>query len=302
MPDGVLAVAAVGSGDSGPPRETDLRISSDGSSRQQVTLDFGLWSIAAGGPGLLATGLAPDDDEPGIWASTDGTDWERWPDDRLPSLTTCDFEDPNCCCGLAVSSNADGVTLVGRADDGQKWWSVEDDLALVPGSLPELPSSGTGPIVTPITPTADGWITANRNSFTSGTVWASTDGQTWVELSDLPGFPIVFTYPGDTLVAAGQGGWLAVSDDDGGTWDVTRLTGAIAQDAVETADGSVLLTIVNTGPDPSTPYLYLRSDNGDWIETEVTAVPPLESIATIEGTLIATGAAGGVWRWDRANT
>lgn len=170
--DGLFAVGGVPGADA-----AGVWHSTDAESWERIGGDFEhafLWSIAEGGPGLVAVGWRrnPEPDL-SVWTSADaGVTWELAPD---PEGFT-GFE------ATAVATLPDGTfAMVGSAFDGTagRFWHSTDgiDWSLV------LETDGAWPRT--LTNTPIGLVAAGTAGDMMGGAWVSPDGLAWSHLGEL---------------------------------------------------------------------------------------------------------------------
>lgn len=198
--DGMFATGGVVTADA-----AGIWHSTDGETWQRIGADFEhafLWSIAEGGPGLVAVGWRrnPDPDL-SVWTSADaGLTWELAPD-------------PEGFAGLEATDVAalpDGsLALVGSAFDGSvgRFWHSTDG---VEWSL-VMETDGAWPRT--LTPTPIGLVAAGSGGEQLGGAWVSTDGLSWSPL----GKPVEGAY--FTGVHATDEGILFSGATQGGTFE-----------------------------------------------------------------------------------
>ena len=169
--DGLFATGSVVTSDS-----AGVWHSTDGESWQRIGADFEnafLWSIAEGGPGLVAVGWRrnPDPDL-SVWTSADaGLTWELAPDPE----GFAGFE------ATDVATLPDGsLAMVGSAFDGSagRFWHSTDG---VEWSL-VLETDGAWPRT--LTQTPIGLVAAGSGGEMLGGAWVSTDGLAWTPLGE----------------------------------------------------------------------------------------------------------------------
>jgi hypothetical protein len=158
--------------------------SADGSVWQRVAHDEGtfggdsgqwMWSVTAGGPGLVAVGHDEGRDAAAVWTSTDGSVWQRVAHDeqtfgggsRMASVTT----------------GGPGMVAVGRdlghrsaavwtSTDGSVWQRVAHDEAAFGGD--------GGQWMWSVTAGGPGLVAVGDDSGReAAVVWTSTDGSVW---------------------------------------------------------------------------------------------------------------------------
>ncbi|HAX81064.1 MAG TPA: hypothetical protein DCY40_00655 [Actinobacteria bacterium] len=186
--------------------------------------DQAAFSLAVGGPGLVAVGYEEYEDEMdgAVWTSPDGITWTRVPD----GLGV--FGGPGDQRIFAVTVGGPGLVAVGEefrddalgiavwvSPDGFAWTRVPDDAGVLSGlgeySAFSVVAGGPGLVMV-------GRVSAGEIG-SDGAAWWSTDGSTWVR-GDPDG---ALTGPGNqtlvSVVAAGNGLVAAGRDDSLGEED-----------------------------------------------------------------------------------
>jgi hypothetical protein len=177
-----------------------------------------LWSVTAGGPGLVAVGSA-EDHVAAVWTSVDGVTWSRVPHDAavfpggwIKSVTA---GGPGL---VAVGTAGDeDVAVVWTSPDGITWSRVPHDPAVFGGegnqlTMNSVTAGGPGLVAVGEEATGNGW--------TYAAVWTSPDGVTW---SRVPNDEAVFGQTGIqsmSSVTAGPSGLVAVgrAGGDAAVW------------------------------------------------------------------------------------
>lgn len=171
--------------------------STDGETWERTGGDFPrafIWSIAEGGPGLVATGWRrnPEPDL-AVWTSADGLEWTLAPDPE-------GFEGFE---GLDVIEHKGTLVIVGgsierqearfwTSSDGAAWQAADPSGLLAGATARKLVATGSG-------------LVALGAYATDGAAWISADGHRWEPIGDLvPNafFNAAFV-EGDTLVVSG---------------------------------------------------------------------------------------------------
>ncbi len=169
--DGLYAVGGLPTGDS-----AGVWHSPDGDSWTQISADLEhafLWSIAEGGPGLVAVGWRrnPDPDL-AVWTSADGESWELAPDPE-------GFEDFEAHDVRALPDGT--LVMAGSAFDGSggRIWTSTD------GVTWELADyDGGGGAARALVETPAGLVALGARDM-SAVAWISTDGgRSWAQLGD----------------------------------------------------------------------------------------------------------------------
>ena len=204
-----------------------------------------IWSVTAGGPGLVAAGHSGPGATSGenwgavVWVSADGYTWTRIDDEAVfggpghPSISSVTAGGPglvavgwDASAGQASpGGGSDGAVWVSA--DGYTWTRIPDDEAVFGGLGDQIPLSVTvgGPGLV-----AAGWertiamdIEPDVEPEFDAAVWVSADGYTWTRIDD----EAVFGGPGDqqiNSVTAGRPGLVATGwnrsedDTDGLVW------------------------------------------------------------------------------------
>ena len=240
-----------------------------------------IWSVTAGGPGLVATGGSHNDQgmmiDGIIWTSEDGISWQRIDD---PSFATSVPEEEIKFGSLGtgirdVAATPQGVVGVGfvgndgaawYSPDGATWQRAQDDDLRAEGTVRILAVAAGDP----------GWVAVGEIDMDGG-IWLSENGLEWSRVEDedlLAGSRVDVTISdvaawGDGLIAVGS---LGIDD---GTED-RELRGAIwvsddGLDWVEVADPSFRETHVFEGVsvDPATGTVFaFSSPGGIWMSSD----------------------------------
>ena len=139
-------------------------------------------AIAAGGPGLVAVGTSGTASSPGpavVWTSADGLEWSRVPASpafkgtRIRTIAAV----PEIGLVAAGEDLAGDTGMIWTSVDGTHWTRAPGDADLG-GSDSQVriyAISAGGPGVVAVGLAAEG----KEAQYGNGTVWTSTDGQTW---------------------------------------------------------------------------------------------------------------------------
>jgi hypothetical protein len=230
-------LVAAGYDSSGGDRDAAVWVSPDGLAWDRVPGNEGvfgggadqtIWSVTAGGPGLVAAGYdsSGGDRDAAVWVSPDGLAWDRVPgnegvfgggaDQTIWSVTA---GGPGLVAVGDDVSGGDGDAAVWTSPDGLAWSRVPADGAVFGGvadqSLQAVASGGPGLV-------AVGFDFAGGDQ--DGAVWSSADGLVWsrasVEEAVLGGTNNQFMRrvmaggPGLVVVGADSSG----GDRDGAVW------------------------------------------------------------------------------------
>ena len=195
--------------------------SPDGVTRSRVAHDdavFGgeanqtMWSVAAGGPGLIAVGVEESDDfDAAVWTSRDGAAWSRVPHHEAV------FGGEGYQLMFGVTAGGPGVVAVGADDsggdaavwtsvDGLIWTRIHHDEAVF-GSAQMLDVAGVG----------HGLVAVGQGPGLDAAAWTSLDGITWSQVLDDAS---VFGGDGEHQmfsVAVGGPGLVAVGHEGSGS-------------------------------------------------------------------------------------
>jgi hypothetical protein len=187
-------------------------VSPDGLSWQRAPDSPGLadgrpWSIAAGGPGLVAVGASGSTDAPGpavVWTSADGLSWARIPAD--PALADAQMRAVADVAGIglvAAGEDPTGTGVIWISADGRRWQRASatgqgDQRTKV--RLTAVIAGGPGVVVI-------GSATESTQS-TAAAVWTSADGVTWTREAS----GVEFSYSELAAVARWRDGLVAVGD------------------------------------------------------------------------------------------
>ena len=173
--DGLYAVGGVPGADAAA-----IWRSSDGETWERTVDDIEhafLWSIAEGGPGLVAVGWRRDPDpSAAVWTSTDGIEWTLSPDPDGYEL----YE------GTDVSEIDGTLVMVGSSfttQEGRIWTSTDGidwTVAEAPGLEEAYPRN--------LVHASNGVVAVGGGQRMAGTAWFSADGIGWEAFGDpLPG-------------------------------------------------------------------------------------------------------------------
>ena len=186
-------------------------------------------SVAAGGPGLVASGqdFSGGDGDAAVWASADGLTWWRVPGDEAvfggagdQAMVMVAAVGPGLVGVGYDFSGGDGEATVWTSPDGVTWSRVPADAALFGGVgdqvMVAVAAGGPGLI-------AAGYDSSGGDR--DAAVWVSPDGLVW---SRVPADEEVFGGGADQTiwsVIAGGPGLVAVGDDvSGGDGDAAVWT------------------------------------------------------------------------------
>jgi hypothetical protein len=216
-----------------------------------TALGFGMISVTAGGPGLVAVGAWPEAPRISakVWTSVDGLTWTRVPDDEAG------FDEGQV--PLSVTAGGPGLVAVGLGGagagvftsvDGFHWVQVPDDEAIFSAtygsdSAPDSrvyqpPPEGAGLAMNEVIAVGDGLVAVGgptynyrgpRDGDLGAAVWTSPDGITW---SRVPHDTAVFggtgensiwsvTTAGSNLVAVGSHQHSIEIDANAAAWVAT---------------------------------------------------------------------------------
>jgi hypothetical protein len=181
-----------------------------------------MWSVAIGGPGLVAVGEAGRAENSGaaVWTSVDGLTWSRVPHDKAVF---------GGAMMRSVTAGGPGLVAVGQADDDAVVWTSVDGLTwsrVPPNEAVFGGDAGMGSVTVGVPGlVAVGWDASGA------AVWTSVDGITWSWLSNdnavfgagpkpvLQMSSVVTGGPG--LVAVGPNGVVptfGATDSDAAVW------------------------------------------------------------------------------------
>ena len=176
-----------------------------------------MWSVAAGGPGLVAIGEDKGRNfphgEPAVWTSVTGFTWTRVPLDE----STFGKGRPESVAGsgsLVVAVGSDGTEEGGDAAvwislDGVTWTRVPHDEAVFGGPGRQQMQS--------VTAGESGFVAVGWDEISGGAVWTSPDGITWSRVTDdatfaaAEFFDVTFSDQGVVVVGGSETGapvWL----------------------------------------------------------------------------------------------
>jgi hypothetical protein len=200
--DGLFAVGGVVGADA-----AGIWHSTDAETWERIGGDFPasfMWTIAEGGPGLIAAGWRrnPDPDLT-IWTSADaGATWEMAPDpEGFAGVEATDIAALPDGSLAMVGSFFDGSGgRIWHSTDGTEWSLVVDDL-------------GDGAWARSLALTPIGLVAAGSGGELRGVAWVSTDGFTWSPLGEpIEGAFLTGIHPTDDGIlfsGATQAGTLA---------------------------------------------------------------------------------------------
>ena len=147
-----------------------------------------IWTITAGGPGLVAAGGSHTDEgmmvDAIVWTSSDGVTWERIDD---PSFSAgippaeISFENPGAGIG-DVAAGPLGVVGVGFNGRGAAVWTSPDGIAWSAIDDDDLQGEGFSNLLA-VTAGGPGWVAVGDVDMDGG-VWVSEDGYDWVRVED----------------------------------------------------------------------------------------------------------------------
>jgi hypothetical protein len=170
--DGLYAVGGVPGADA-----AGIWRSTDGDTWERTGGDFEhafMWSIAEGGPGLVAVGWRrnPDPDL-AVWTSVDGAEWTLAPDpegfEGYEGTDVIEFDGTLAMVGSSLATGQGGAWF---SDDGIAWERAEM-------------SGGTGSgYARTITRTPAGLVATGTAGEMHAGAWLSTDGRTWQPFGD----------------------------------------------------------------------------------------------------------------------
>ena len=202
--DGLFAVGGVPGADS-----AGIWRSTDGEAWERVGGDIEhafLWSIAEGGPGLVAVGWRRDPEpSAAVWTSIDGSEWTLAPDPEGYEL----YE------GTDVVDLDGTLVMVGSSLASQegRFWTSTDGLEWTIADAPGLETAYPRTLVE----TPSGVIAVGGGEDMAGTAWISTDGGSWQPFGErLDGsyFNSAFVHDGRLFVGgATQAGTLETGID-----------------------------------------------------------------------------------------
>ena len=184
-----------------------------------------IWSVTAGGPGLVATGGSHNDQgmmiDGIIWTSEDGISWQRIDD---PSFATSVPEEEirygNFGVGIRdAAEGPNGVVAVGFDGDVAATWYSPDGLEWSPVKDAAIQRDGLVNLLA-VTAGGPGWVAVGDVDMDGG-IWVTEDGLDWVLIEDedlLAGDRIdasIYDIAvwGDRLIAVGALGIEGGSDD-----------------------------------------------------------------------------------------
>ena len=170
--DGLFAVGGVPGADA-----AGIWRSTDGETWERTGGDFDhafMWSIAEGGPGLVAVGWRrnPDPDL-AVWTSVDGVEWTLAPDpegfEGYEGTDVIDFDGTLAMVGSSLATGRGGAWF---SDDGITW------------ELAEMHGGAGNWYARTITRTPAGLVATGTAGEMHAGAWLSTDGRTWQPFGD----------------------------------------------------------------------------------------------------------------------
>jgi len=267
-----------------------------------------LWSVTAGGPGLVAVGSA-EDHVAAVWTSVDGVTWSRVPHDDAvfpPGwMSSVTVGGPGL---VAVGSAEDDVAAVWTSPDGITWSRVPHDAAIFGGegnqrTMNSVAAGGPGLVAVGDHRTGGGWVYA--------AVWTSPDGITW---SRVPHDEAAFGQSGVqsmSSVTAGPSGLVAVGSEtskgapavwtspDGITWSrVPHDEAAFGSEGSQmnsvTSGGPGLVAVGSTWLGTPDAVIWTSVDGITWArvphDESIFDVAEMTSVTTSDRGLVAVGA------------
>ena len=149
--------------------------------KQRSLAGAGMNGVAAGGPGYVAAGTGRG--RAAVWASADGSDWSRIPDDAM--FHPQPGSDPSAWVSAVGVAAGHGVAVVvgwayGVGPGGEPavvaWWSADGRTW-----MPAMVDQGPGGQVFGVATTPTGFLATGPSGEPSclGGIWASTDGRAW---------------------------------------------------------------------------------------------------------------------------
>jgi hypothetical protein len=173
--DGLYAVGGVPGADAAA-----IWRSTDGETWERAGGDIEhafLWSIAEGGPGLVAVGWRRDPDpSAAVWTSTDGSEWTLSPNPEGYEL----FE------ATDVTEIDGRLVMVGGSfmSQGGRFWTSTDGVAWTIADAPGIDEAYPRNLVH----TSSGVVAVGAGEDMAGTAWVSQDGIGWAPFGEpLPG-------------------------------------------------------------------------------------------------------------------
>lgn len=184
--DGLYAVGGVPGADT-----AGVWRSSDGETWERVGADIEhafLWSIAEGGPGLVAVGWRRNPEQPdmAVWTSADGSEWTLSPDPE----ESAGFE------ATDVLAHEDGTLVLAGSSlqgEGGRIWFSEDG---VDWTVAQVAGMTDGAYARSLVSTPHGLLAVGGGDDMSARAWISGDGRSWVPLGD----PVPEAYFNDAFV------------------------------------------------------------------------------------------------------
>ncbi|MFV1962685.1 MAG: WD40/YVTN/BNR-like repeat-containing protein [Acidimicrobiia bacterium] len=264
-----------------------------------------LWSVTAGGPGLVAVGSA-EDHVAAVWTSVDGTTWFRVPHDDAvfpPGWMT------------SVTVGGPGLVAVGGLDPGAAVWTSVDGITWT--RVPHDETVFGSGVMNSVTAGGPGLVAVGEDNGNAA-VWTSVDGVIWSRVPDdesVFGDPsVLFGGPGElsmSSVTAGGPGLVAVGSDnfdavvwtsvDGVTWSRVPDDDAVLGGDREQSMSSVIVGgpgLVAVGGDNWDAAVWTSVDGLTWSrvpDDEAAlggAVRQVMNSATVGGSgLVTVGAA-----------
>jgi hypothetical protein len=236
-----------------------------------------IWTVTAGGPGLVAAGGSIGDEgtvvDAIVWVSTDGFTWERIDDPSFAAMIPPEditFGSP--ATGIRdVAANSSVIVAAGfRGNDATTWLS-EDGIQWSQSDDEDLLGEGFSNILA-VTEGGPGWVAVGDIDMDGG-VWVSEDGLDWVRVDD------------DDLLAGDR--------IDVTIYDVTAWNGGLIAVGAVGIDGA-------TGDRAGRGTIWISQDGIEWTELsdESLARPRVFGAVSVDpstGRVFVFGSPGGFW-------
>ena len=293
-------LVAVGSEESEGDADAAVWLSVDGHTWTQAPHDADtlgglgiqmMYSVAVGGPGLVAVGVDDPDGSPeeglvdadaAVWVSADGYTWTRIPHDEAV------FGGPEGQRMMDVTAGGPGLVAIGSDyQDGSTWpdgavWVSADGFTWTRVDDPAVFGGHGGQEILSVTAGGPGVVAVGSGeSYSNAAVWVSEDGYSW---SRIPNNAAVFggasemsrvmvAGPGLVAVGGSTGGsdhvmvWVSV---DGYAW--TRIedgadlngSGSLSVHAAALWRGGLALVGKDESSDQTAVVFWLSADGYRW--------------------------------------
>lgn len=161
-----------------------------------------MWSVSPAGPGLIAVGMAIEDDDAdaAVWTSSDGVEWTR--------ISDPDLGGPGDQSLVAITVFGDTVIAAGSDDGDAAIWTSHDGMTWSRVEEPEILGGEREQWIHGLAVGGPGVVAVGADGTAAG-VWTSPDGSSWSRITD----PQVFGGDGVQVmleITSGEHGLIAV--------------------------------------------------------------------------------------------